>query len=77
VRLLGERLITRCIRVEGQALSVTHVQQIIESPLSDVPIVRTLGIPEPPELQVVDRDAFALELAREWVKSGLPRNPIL
>jgi hypothetical protein len=28
------------------------------------------------ELQVVDRDAFALELAREWVLSGLPRNPV-
>jgi len=28
------------------------------------------------ELQVVDRDSFALELAREWVRAGLPRNPI-
>jgi hypothetical protein len=27
-------------------------------------------------LQVVDRDAFALELAREWVRSGLPRTPV-
>lgn len=28
------------------------------------------------ELLVVDRDAFALELAREWVRSGLPRSPV-
>ena len=25
---------------------------------------------------VVDRDVFALELAREWVRSGLPRSPV-
>jgi hypothetical protein len=28
------------------------------------------------ELLVVDRDAFALELAREWVRTGLPRAPV-
>jgi len=28
------------------------------------------------ELLVVDRHAFALELAREWVRSGLPRSPV-
>ncbi|MFO0869660.1 MAG: hypothetical protein U0935_12080 [Pirellulales bacterium] len=32
----------------------------------------TLGF----ELLVVDRDAFALELAREWVRSGVPRSQI-
>lgn len=26
-------------------------------------------------IKIIDRDAFALELAREWVRSGLPRNP--
>lgn len=26
-------------------------------------------------IKVIDRDAFALELAREWVRTGLPRNP--
>jgi hypothetical protein len=29
-----------------------------------------------PRLYVVDRDAFGLELAREWVRTGLPRNPV-
>src|SRR6185295_3822186 len=77
-RLIGERLITRCIRVDAQGLTMAQVQQIVESPLPDVPIDRVVKDGPPPEhqLQVVDRDAFALELAREWVKSGLPRNPI-
>lgn len=77
-RLLGERLITRCIHVDRQGLTMAQVQQIVESPLSDVPIDRlqTDGAEPNRELQVVDRDAFALELAREWVKTGLPRNPI-
>jgi Domain of unknown function (DUF4062) len=77
-RLLGERLVSRCIRVDAQGLTMTQVQQIVESPLPDVPIDRLPG--DGPdalrELHVVDRDSFALELAREWVKSGLPRNPI-
>jgi hypothetical protein len=43
-----------------------------------VPIDRLLvdGPATGHDLQVVDRDSFALELAREWVKAGLPRNPI-
>lgn len=77
-RLLGERLIARCIRVDAQGLTMAQVQQIVESPLPDVPIDRLLADRPSPEhaLQVVDRDSFALELAREWVKAGLPRNPI-
>ncbi len=77
-RLLGERLISRCIRVDPTGLTMAQVQQIVESPLSDVPIDRVVSEGPPPdrELQVVDRDAFALELAREWVRAGLPRNPI-
>jgi hypothetical protein len=77
-RLLGERLIERCIRVDAQGLTMSQVQQIVESPLPDVPIDRiSTDGPEPiHELQIVDRDSFALELAREWVKTGLPRNPI-
>ena len=77
-RLLGERLIARCIRVDAQGLTMAQVQQMVESPLPDVPIDRLLadGPTAAHELQVVDRDSFALELAREWVKSGLPRNPI-
>lgn len=77
-RLLGERLVARCIQVDRQGLTMAQVQQIVESPLPDVPIDRLLAEGSEPEreLQVVDRDAFALELAREWVKSGLPRNPI-
>lgn len=78
-RLLGERLIARCIHVDKQGLTMAQVQQIVESPLPDVPIDRLLSDGPAPEreLQVVDRDSFALELAREWVKTGLPRNPIL
>ncbi len=77
-RLMGERLVARCIRVDAQGLSLAQVQQIVESPLPDVPIDRLQAEAPVPsyELQVVDRDAFALELAREWVKAGLPRNPI-
>jgi hypothetical protein len=77
-QLLGERLITRCIHVDAQGLTMAQVQQIVESPLADVPIDRLSGDAPAPDhvLQVVDRDSFALELAREWVRSGLPRNPI-
>jgi hypothetical protein len=77
-RLLGERLIARCIHVDAQGLTMAQVQQIVESPLPDVPIDRLLADGPAParELQVVDRDSFALELAREWVRAGLPRNPI-
>lgn len=77
-RLLGERLIARCIHVDAQGLTMAQVQQIVESPLPDVPIDRLVaeGAASAHDLQVVDRDAFALELAREWVRAGLPRNPI-
>lgn len=77
-RLLGDRLIARCIRVDAQGLTMAQVQQIVESPLVDVPIdrLRADGPAVVNELHVVDRDSFALELAREWVKTGLPRTPI-
>jgi hypothetical protein len=53
------------------------VQQIVDSLLPDVPIQRRKKEPENGfELLVVDRDAFALQLAREWVRSGLPRSPV-
>jgi len=57
---------------------MTQVQQIVDSLLPDVPVERWQGIGPAAraELQVVDRDAFALELAREWVRTGLPRNPV-
>lgn len=77
-RLLGERLIARCIHVDAQGLTMAQVQQIVEFPLPDVPIDR-LSADGPivvHGLQVVDRDSFALELAREWVRAALPRNPI-
>jgi hypothetical protein len=78
-RWLGERWVDRCIRSEGSDLSMSQVQQIVDSLLPDVPVERH-GKPSEdasPKLLVVDRDAFALELAREWVRSGLPRTPIL
>ena len=77
-RWLGKRLVTRCIRVDQQGLTMAQVQQIVDSLLPDVPIERLqAGVANPGrELQVVDRDAFALELAREWVRAGIPRNPV-
>lgn len=77
-RWLGERWVNRCIRVEGEQLSMHEVQQIVNSLLPDVPIERPrTGATGEPKISVVDRDAFALELAREWVRSGLPRSPVL
>lgn len=76
-RWLGERWINRCIRVDGNDLSMSQVQQMVDSLLPDVPLERRTKSPEQGfELLVVDRDAFALELAREWVRSGLPRSPV-
>jgi hypothetical protein len=73
-RWLDERWVSRCIRVDGYDLSMNQVQQIVDSLLPDVPIQRRKKAPESGfELLVVDRDAFALQLAREWVRSGLPR----
>jgi len=72
---LGERWVGRCIRVDGNDLSMSQVQQIVDSLLPDVPVQRSKKTGNP-ELLVVDRDAFALELAREWVRSGLPRSPV-
>ena len=76
-RWLGERWVGRCIRVDSYDLSMNQVQQIVDSLLPDVPIQRRKKEPENGfELLVVDRDAFALQLAREWVRSGLPRSPV-
>lgn len=76
-RWLGERWVSRCIRVDNYDLSMNQVQQIVDSLLPDVPIQRRKKEPDNGfELLVVDRDAFALELAREWVRSGLPRSPV-
>jgi hypothetical protein len=76
-RWLGERWVGRCIRAEGNDLSMSQVQQIVDSLLPDAPVERRRKPPEQGyELLVVDRDAFALELAREWVRSGLPRSPV-
>jgi hypothetical protein len=74
---MSERLVDRCIEVHADTgLTMVHVQQLVESLLPDIPV-------EGPQdllgssLVVVDRDAFALELAREWVRIGLPRTPIV
>jgi Domain of unknown function (DUF4062) len=73
---LGERLVSRCIEIRGD-MTMSQVQQVVDCLVSDVPLER---IPDGTELQrpevmVIDRDAFGLELAREWVRAGLPRNP--
>jgi hypothetical protein len=89
---LGERLISRCIQVTGRP-SMSQVQQIVDSLVPDVPLevvpapepVPASATPTGPDavedstvqIKVIDRDAFALELAREWVRTGLPRNPAL
>lgn len=87
---LGERLIDRCIQVNGR-LSMSQVQQIVDCLVPDVPLEihgpaptpSSASLPAPaeepvgPQIKVIDRDAFALELAREWVRTGLPRNPAL
>lgn len=75
-RWLGERWVSRCIRVDNNDLSMSQVQQIVDSLLPDVPIQRQRTTEAEFDLLVVDRDAFALELAREWVHSGLPRSPV-
>jgi len=53
---------------------MSQVQQIVDSLLPDVPVQRHRKDREGFELLVVDRDAFALELARQWMRSGLPRS---
>jgi hypothetical protein len=74
---LDERWIGRCIRADSNDLTMNQVQQIVDSLLPDVPLQRQRKPPQNGyELLVVDRDAFALELAREWVRSGLPRSPV-
>ncbi len=82
-RWLGERLVDRCIRTEPETgLTMVQVQQIVDSPIADVPVERHSvaagdGLPpRPVEVWVVDRDAFAIQLAREWVRTGLPRTPV-
>jgi hypothetical protein len=76
-RWLGERWVGRCIRVDGNDLTMAQVQQIVDSLLPDVPIERRgKGLDPGFQILIVDRDAFALELAREWVRSGLPRAPV-
>jgi hypothetical protein len=92
---LGERLISRCIEIQG-GLSMSQVQQIVDSLVPEVPLevipaeltasrsrstsASPTGESKPTQsigitIKVIDRDAFALELAREWVRTGLPRNP--
>ncbi|RYZ05955.1 MAG: DUF4062 domain-containing protein [Myxococcales bacterium] len=74
---LGERLVDRCIRVDESGPTMVQVQQIVDSLLPDLPLERqvTSTAGTHLELQVICRDSFALELAREWVRSSLPRVP--
>lgn len=66
-----------------------QVQQIVDCLLPDVPLevaqrpdqqagsdppTGAWSLP-PPTIKVIDRDSFAFELAREWVRAGLPRSP--
>jgi hypothetical protein len=82
-RWLGERLVTRCIEA-GAELTMVDVQQIVDSLLPDVPIERPPRIspeatkprdPSEREIVIVSRDAFAVQLARQWVRAEMPRIP--
>jgi Domain of unknown function (DUF4062) len=82
-RWLGERLVTRCVEV-GTELTMVDVQQIVDSPLPDVPLERppllARGGTEPAdpsarEIVIVSRDTFAVQLARQWVRAEIPRIP--
>jgi hypothetical protein len=80
---LGERLITRPVKVEQETgFTPQHAQQIVESPLRDVPVEQQqpqapdvaapAGAPvQPFTIDVVDRDAFGVELARAWVRTAV------
>jgi hypothetical protein len=63
---------------------MVDVQQIIDSPLPYVPLERppllASGPTELPDLSareivIVSRDAFAVQLARQWVRAEIPRIP--
>jgi hypothetical protein len=82
---MGERLVKRCVNVSPEdGLTMINIQQIVESLLPDVPI--DWPQPEPQQtskspgrkgrLMVVDRDSYALEVARQWVRASLPRTPV-
>jgi hypothetical protein len=74
---LGERWVGRCIQVDSNDLNMAEVQQIVDSLMPDIPVERRKkALEDGFQLLVVDRDAFALELAREWVRSGLPRSTV-
>ncbi len=71
---LGERLVTGSVRCEADELTMLQVEQIVQSFVPYVPL-EAVG-PEGTVIRLVDRDAFALGLAREWVRAGLPRTPV-
>jgi hypothetical protein len=72
---LGERLVSRCIRIDDSGPTIVQVQQIVDSLLVDLPVERRTrdGNDVRVELRVVCRDTFALALAREWVRASMPR----
>jgi hypothetical protein len=84
-RWIGEAWISRCIKIDADVgLTMIQVQQLVDSLIPDVPVEREFrpqaATPDDPqegpvqvELMVIDRDAFALQLARTWVRTGLPR----
>ena len=74
---MGERLIDRCLQIDEGGPTMVQVQQIVDSLLVDLPIERRIKSAEGTkvELRVVCRNEFALALAREWVRSSLPRIP--
>lgn len=87
---LGERLISRCIQIAerpSMAQIQQILECLIPDVPLEVSTGSARGAnseaadsasdkTDPTEVlvRVIDRDAFALELAREWVRTGLPRN---
>lgn len=88
---LGERIISRCIQVTDRPPMSQVQQIVdslvpdVPLEVTSSPDPSSSADPPAPEpsaarddcvqIKVIDRDAFALELAREWVRTGLPRNP--
>ena len=78
---LGDYLIKGSVAVDAEAqLTAAQVQQILDWPWPYVPVVglkldRLSNVTqEDRSIAVVNRDAFARQIAQEWIARELPRN---
>lgn len=79
-RWIGDPLIQRAVQISPKSgLTINDIAHIVESLLPDVPVDwprPTTDLPSTGRqgrLMVVDRDEFALAIARQWVAASLPR----